>query len=113
MAELLRALGHPARVGLVASLGARERTVGDLQSELRLDASSASQHLSALRRQGLVERRTSAGSVYYRVTDARTLALLSLAREILTANFHDSRALLNELDAEAADVPDAPGRPPA
>lgn len=101
-AEMFRALGHPARVRLLELLGAGERTVGELQDALELDSSSASQHLSALRRQGLLESRKVGTSVHCRVKDPRTLKLLALAREILAANLEESRDLLGELDAETA-----------
>lgn len=100
-AELFRALGHPARARLLELLGAGERTVRDLQGELELDSSGVSQHLTALRRQGLLERRRVGTSVYCRVKDRRTLRLLAIAREILLANLEESRELLGELDAEA------------
>ena len=41
---------------LLELLGEHERTVGELQEALELDSSGASQHLAALRRQGLLER---------------------------------------------------------
>jgi DNA-binding transcriptional ArsR family regulator len=104
-AELFRTLGHPARVQLLELLGDGERTVGALQAALELDSSGASQHLSALRRQGLLESRKLGTSVFCRVKDRRTLKLLALAREILTANLEESRILLGELDAETTEEP--------
>ena len=99
-AELFRTLGHPARVRLLELLGDGERSVGALQDALELDSSGASQHLSALRRQGLLESRKLGTSVFCRVKDRRTLKLLAIAREILMANLEQSRILLGELDAE-------------
>ena len=109
-AELFRTLGHPARVRLLELLGTGERTVGELQDALELDSSSTSQHLSALRRQGLLESRKVGTSVHCRVKDPRTLKLLTIAREILAANLEESRDLLGELDAEATAGRKAPGR---
>ena len=112
-AELFRTLGHPARVRLLELLGAGERTVGELQGALELDSSSASQHLSALRRQGLLESRKVGTSVHCRVKDRRTLKLLSIAREILASNLEESRDLLGELDAQATAGRKAPAHRPA
>jgi DNA-binding transcriptional ArsR family regulator len=100
-AELFRTLGHPARVRLLELLGSGERSVGELQAALELDSSCISQHLAALRRQGLLESRKVGTSVRCRVKDRRTLKLLALAREILMANLEQSRELLGELDARA------------
>ena len=101
-AQLFRTLGHPARVRLLELLGDKERTVGELQDALERDSSGVSQHLSALRREGVLESRKSGTSVFCRVKDRRTLELLSLAREILVATLEESRLLLGEMDAETA-----------
>ncbi len=78
-----------------------ERTVGELQEAVDLDSSGASQHLAALRRQGLVQSRKAGTSVHYRIKDPRTPKLLAVAREILVSRLEESRDLLGELDAEA------------
>ncbi len=76
-------------------------SVGELQSALELDSSGTSQHLSALRRQGLVESHRVGTSVIYRVKDPRTFQLLEVARQIITSNLAESQALLDELAAES------------
>lgn len=98
-AELFRVLGHPARVRILELLREGERNVGDLQTALELDSSGTSQHLAALRKQGLVESRREGTSVYYRIRDEQTLQLLEVARRILTAGLSETRALLDELIA--------------
>ena len=99
-AELFRALGHPARIRLLEVLGTGERTVGELQEVLELDSSGVSQHLTVLRRQGLLESRKVGTTVRCRIKDPRALRLLAIARELLMANLENSRDLLSELDAE-------------
>jgi len=97
-AEFFRTLGHPARVRILQLLGEGERTVGALQAALELDSSGTSQHLAALRRQGLVATRREGTSVHYRIRDGRILELLELAREILAAGLEQDRALLDDAD---------------
>jgi DNA-binding transcriptional ArsR family regulator len=97
-AELFRTLGHPVRVRLLAVLGDGERSVGGLQEALGLESSGVSQHLAALRRQGLVDSRKDGTTVYYWVKDARTVHLLELARQILTSSLSESSSLLKRLD---------------
>jgi ArsR family transcriptional regulator len=99
-ADFFRTLGHPARVRLLQTLRQGEQSVGALQAALDLDSGGTSQHLAALRKQGLVASRREGTSVYYRVKDPRVLELLELAKTILTANLQDSRALLDELADE-------------
>jgi DNA-binding transcriptional ArsR family regulator len=100
-AELFRTLGHPVRMHLVAVLGDGERSVGELQGALGLESSGPSQHLAALRRQGLVDSRREGTTVYYWVKDPRTGQLLELARQILTSRLSESGSLLRGLDEPA------------
>ena len=100
-AELFRVLGHPARVRILELLRDGERGVGDLQAALKLDSSGTSQHLGALRKQGLLESRRDGTNVFYRVKDPRIFQLLETARQILTSQLEESQALLNELSAES------------
>ena len=88
---------------LLAVLGGGERSVSALQEILRLESSGASQHLAALRRQGLVDSRRDGTTVFYRVKNPRTAPLLELARQILTSSLNESSGLLRRLD-------DPPGR---
>jgi ArsR family transcriptional regulator len=99
-ADFFRVLGHPMRVRLLQVLREGERSVGSLQDELELDSSSTSQHLAALRAQGLVLSRKQGTSVYYRVRDPRTLELLELAKAIIAAAREDNQALLDDLADE-------------
>jgi DNA-binding transcriptional ArsR family regulator len=64
-ADFFRALGHPARVRILELVSEEERAVGELQAELGLDSSGTSQHLAALRRQGLVETRRQGTTIFY------------------------------------------------
>lgn len=98
-ADFFRVLGHPARVRILELLRDGERTVGDLQVELALDSSGTSQHLGALRKQGILDSRKEGTSVFYRVKDPRTFQLLEVARQILTSHLTENQALLDELAA--------------
>jgi DNA-binding transcriptional ArsR family regulator len=99
-ADFFRVLGHPVRVRMLQVLRDGERSVGSLQDELELDSSSTSQHLAALRGQGLLESRKEGTSVFYRVKDPRTLELLELAKQIIAAARVDNQVLLDDLAVE-------------
>jgi ArsR family transcriptional regulator len=107
-ADFFRVLGHPARVRLLQLLRDGEQSVGALRDALELDSSSTSQHLAALRGQGLVASRKEGTSVYYRVRDPRTLDLLELAKQIISGAREDNQALLDDLAVE--DFRPGPGR---
>ncbi|MEV4422153.1 metalloregulator ArsR/SmtB family transcription factor [Patulibacter sp. NPDC049589] len=97
-ADFFRLLGHPARVRILELLRDGERTVGDLQAALGLDSSGTSQHLTAMRKQGILESRRAGTSVYYRVKDPRIFQLLETAKQILSAHLEETRDLLGDLN---------------
>jgi ArsR family transcriptional regulator len=107
-ADFFRALGNPIRVRIVQVLREGERSVGSLQDELGLRSSSTSQHLAALRAQGVLESRREGTSVFYRVKDPRTLQMLELAKQIIAASREDNQAVLDDLAVE--DFGPGPGR---
>jgi DNA-binding transcriptional ArsR family regulator len=53
---VFRALGDSTRRGMLKQLAARERTVGELAEPYRMSLASASKHVKALERAGLVKR---------------------------------------------------------
>jgi len=98
-ADFFRLLGHPARVRILELLRDGERSVGDLQAELGLDSSGTSQHLGAMRRQGVLETRRAGTSVFYHVKDPRLFQLLEVARQILSTQLQETSDLLGELSS--------------
>ena len=66
LAELAKALGHPARVQIVRLLVRREACVcGDIVDELPLAQSTVSQHLKVLKDAGLVKGEIAGPRVCY------------------------------------------------
>lgn len=101
-AEFFRTLGHPARMRVLELLRDGEMTVGDLQAELGIDSSGASQHLSAMRRQGILEARKEGTSVFYKVRDPRVFQMLESARQVIGSHLEEANALLGELGGPAS-----------
>jgi ArsR family transcriptional regulator len=96
-AGLFRVLGHPARVRIIELLREGERSVGALQVELGLESGPTSQHLTALRRVGLVESRRDGTSVFYRAADERVFDLLDAGRALVTRQLEGQQVMLREL----------------
>ena len=74
--EMLKVLANRHRLMLLCQLIPGERSVGELAQALGLAQSVVSQHLSLLRRDGVVSGRREAQSIYYRISDARVHALM-------------------------------------
>lgn len=66
IAVLAKALAHPARVAILQFLAKRESCVcGDIVDELPLSQSTVSQHLSELKKAGLIKGEIEGPSVCY------------------------------------------------
>lgn len=55
-AQLMKALGHPARIAIIELLAERDTCIcGDITDELPLAQSTVSQHLKALKKSGIIK----------------------------------------------------------
>ena len=79
-AELLRTLGHPARIRILELLSERDHAVHELLGAIQIEPSNLSQQLAVLRRAGLVVQRREGGEVVYSVSVAEVRDLLLAAR---------------------------------
>lgn len=83
-ADFFKTLGHPARIRVLELLSEHEYAVSELLPELDIEPANLSQHLSILRRAGLIEGTRDGLSVSYTLSSPRVAELLLVAREILT-----------------------------
>ncbi len=102
-ANLFKGLAHPHRIRVLEILtDGDEVAVSEMIAETGLEASHLSQHLSVLRRYGLVISERRASVVYYRLAFAQVADLLHIARELLTELLERSQehqSLANALPA--------------
>jgi DNA-binding transcriptional ArsR family regulator len=66
-AEVLRVLGHPIRLKIVAGLCARECNVKHIWECLNLPQATVSQHLALLKHKGIIEGKREGVEVHYSV----------------------------------------------
>lgn len=78
----LKAMSHPLRLKILCTLGDREVSVQEIVEFVGTTQSNISQHLAILRDKGILSSRKDANRVYYKVDDPRTLALISMMREV-------------------------------
>jgi len=76
LAEMLKALGHPSRLRIVATLCAGEQTVTGLTEKLDIPQAIVSQQLRILRMSGLVEAARKEGFARYRLAEPRLRQLV-------------------------------------
>lgn len=98
-AELFKALAHPARIRVLEVLADGERSVGDLQPLVGIEASHLSQQLAVLRRAGLLTSRKEGTSVIYALRDPTAGELLRVAKQLLINSLAETTGLLTDLRA--------------
>ncbi len=80
--QLLKSLGSRHRLLILCQLTEAERSVGDLATALGLRDSNVSQHLSLMRRDGLVQARRDGQTIWYSITSAPALRVLETLSDI-------------------------------
>lgn len=96
-ALVARALSAPARLMLLEQLAQGERGVEALAEKTGLTIANCSQHLQQLRRAALVTSRRDGKAVIYRLTDAKTLALMDMLRIVAERNLAQVERILRGL----------------
>lgn len=88
MADVLKVLAHPDRLKIIETLD-RESTapVFHIMAATRLPQAAVSQHLTQMRRVGLVACERRGKEVWYRIDDRSALTILGCIR----ANHGDAR----------------------
>ena len=100
-AELLRTLGHPARIRILELLSERDHAVHELLGAIQIEPSNLSQQLAVLRRAGLVVQRREGAEVVYSVSVPEVRDLLLAARVILRSLIDGQDQLKKDLRAPA------------
>ncbi|UGA57039.1 metalloregulator ArsR/SmtB family transcription factor [Vibrio sp. DW001] len=82
MSELLKTMAHPERLMVLCQLMQGELGAGKLQEQSSLSQSAFSQHLTVLRKHGLVNVRKESQQVFYSLSDERVGSLIASLHQI-------------------------------
>lgn len=85
-AEILKVLGHPIRLKIVAGLCSQECNVKHIWECLALPQATVSQHLALLKNKGIIEGKREGVEVHYSVINP-------LARRIISALLQNDQRL--------------------
>ena len=80
--QLLKALANEHRLLILCHLAEGEKTVGELNERVLLSQSALSQHLSVLRRDGLVDTRREAQTIHYRLAQGPATRVVETLHEV-------------------------------
>jgi DNA-binding transcriptional ArsR family regulator len=89
---MLSAMGNAKRLQVLSLISKKEIAVGALAVMVDLNQSALSQHLTKLRRAGVVTARRDAQSIYYSCKVPAVLAILKVLEEMAAAGQTEVRA---------------------
>ena len=78
--DILKAIGHPARLRIIDVLASGERNVSEMEEILGIKQAIISQQLKILRLSGLVRQERRNGHVYYSLAKPQIHELLGCIR---------------------------------
>jgi ArsR family transcriptional regulator, arsenate/arsenite/antimonite-responsive transcriptional repressor len=99
LVDLLKTLGHPARLRILALLRDGEMCVCQINSVLGLAPSTVSEHLTELRRAGLLSERKDGRWVHY---ELKPKAGLQDLMEVLWPHLDETQPVKKDLKAARA-----------
>jgi ArsR family transcriptional regulator len=82
-AEILKAVGHPARIAILEILRRGEECVCRIRPRLETTQPNTSKHLAVLKRAGIIDSRQEGTMTFYWVVDTRVYEILELAAEMV------------------------------
>ncbi len=85
-AEILKVLGHPIRLKIVAGLMSQSCNVKKIWECLELPQATVSQHLALLKNKGIIEGRRDGVEVFYQVTSPETRKIVASLMEGFSCN---------------------------
>ena len=86
LAQMLKVLGHPARIAIVQSIIRSDKCIcGDLVAEIGLAQPTISRHLNELKQAGIIEGSVKGTSVCYCINSERWKELKAVMNELLNA----------------------------
>jgi len=83
--SLMKTLGHKDRLMILCHLANGEKSVGHIADLLEISQSPLSQHLSRMRKEGLVETRREAQTIYYSLKSGEASRIVEVLYELFCA----------------------------
>jgi len=83
---LMKTLGHKDRLMILCHLAEGEKSVGQIADLLEIPQSPLSQHLSRMRKEGLVNTRREAQTIYYSLKSGEASRIVEVLYELFCEN---------------------------
>ena len=82
---LMKTLGHKDRLMILCHLADGEKSVGEIADLLEISQSPLSQHLSRRRKEGMVDTRREAQTIYYSLKSGEASRIVEVLYELFCA----------------------------
>ena len=79
---LMKTLGHKDRLMILCQLADGEKSVGQIANLLEISQSPLSQHLSRMRKEGLVDTRREAQTIFYSLKSGEASRIVEVLYEL-------------------------------
>ena len=96
-AEILKSIAHPTRITIIETLRAGEKCVCDIIEEIGMEQSNTSQHLSILKKSGILNCRKEGARVMYWVCHPEIHDMMKILDGILLSNAEKKSKLLQRV----------------
>lgn len=96
-ADFFKTLAHPVRIKILHSLEQGERCVCEIIDELEIEQSNLSQHLSIMKKQGILDSHKEGQKVIYSIAYSSVLEVISAAEKTLSEQIGRSQSILKFL----------------
>jgi len=93
-AQILKTLANPRRLMIMDCLHRGEKTVGEIEVAVELPQANVSQHLAALRAQGLVVARREGNTVRYSLVSETVVKACDLFHDFLMERMRSNQDLM-------------------
>ena len=84
--SLMKTLGHKDRLMILCHLAEGEKSVGQIAQILEISQSPLSQHLSRMRKEGLVDTRREAQTIFYSLKSGEASKIVEVLYELFCAS---------------------------
>jgi ArsR family transcriptional regulator len=98
-ADICKTMSDPKRLMIVHELREGELPVGELAARLELPQANISQHLSLMRKRGIVTTRREGTSIYYSLASRKIADACDTVQCVLAEQLEGNRELAKLLDA--------------
>lgn len=96
IANVFKAMAHPTRLQIVKLLKEKPLCVCDILPQIDSEQSNASQHLSVLRNQGIVESKKDGPMVIYSIKNLEVYEMIDIAENIILKQLEETKISLGK-----------------